>query len=316
MLTKMLKTVLAAATAAAIVPAAAAAFPDRPVNYIIPFDPGGESDIAARIQQSFFTELTGQNLVVQYQPGAGGAQAWSVLNDQPGDGHVIMGTNLPHLILQPMLQTPGYATDDIVNVYMFHYTPDALIVRADSEFETLEELIAHAEANPGQVTVAGTGTNTAPHIANQLFMNETGVTTTYIPYTGTGATTTALLGGEVAAQWGYTTVAVAQGDQVRMLAVAQDERNELYPDVPTFSELGIAMIGGAYRGVAVPQSTPEDVRERWSEIIGEINTDPEFVERMEQAGFAMLDVDYAGMADFMAERRAVYEEVAAQLGQN
>ncbi|EKF18597.1 tripartite tricarboxylate transporter substrate binding protein [Nitratireductor pacificus] len=290
------------------------AFPDKPVNYIIPFNAGGESDISARLQQPYFKKITGDDLIIQYQAGAGGAQAWSVLNDQPGDGYTIMGTNLPHIILQPLLQKPGYETADLTNIYMFHFTPDALLVRADSKFETIQQVIDAAKETPGALTVGGTATNTANHIANQRFSTLTGAEMTYIPYTGTGATIPALLGGEVELLWGYTTVAAGQGDKVRMLAVAQDKRHPLFPDVPTFKELGIDMVGGAYRGIAVPKSTPEEVRQQLSDIIGQINADPEFIKEMEQAGFAMLDVPYDGMEAFMGERQKIYEDVARQLG--
>ncbi|MBA5776278.1 tripartite tricarboxylate transporter substrate binding protein [Stappia sp. F7233] len=293
---------------------AAQAFPDKPVNYIIPFNAGGESDISARLQQPYFKTVTGQDLIVQYQPGAGGAQAWSVLNDQPGDGTTIMGTNLPHIVLQPLLQNPGYATDDLTNVYMFHFTPDALIVRADSKFKSVQDVIDAAKEQPGALTAGGSATNSANHIANQRFANLTGAQLTYIPYTGTGATIPALLGGEVEMLWAYTTVAAGQGDKVRMLAVAQDERHPLFPDVPTFKELGIDMVGGAYRGIAVPKSTPEEVRKELSAIIGKINADPAFINQMEQAGFAMLNVPYEGMDAFMAERKAYYEGIAKELG--
>lgn len=306
---------VAAGTATAFLAAGTAmAFPDKPVNYIIPFNAGGESDVSARLQQPYFKKLTEQDLIIQYQAGAGGAQAWSVLNDQVGDGYTIMGTNLPHIILQPLLQDPGYKTDDITNVYMFHFTPDALLVRADSKFETVQQVIDAAKAAPGSLTVGGVATNTANHIANQLFANLTGAQLTYIPYTGTGATTPALLGGEVDLLWGYTTVAAGQGDKVRMLAVAQDERHPLFPDVPTFKELGIDMTGGAYRGIAVPSSTPEDVRKELSDIIGKINADPEFIKEMEQAGFAMLNVPYDKVGAFMEERKKLYEDIARQLG--
>lgn len=311
----MLNTIKAVAMAAAFtaLSGSAWAFPDGPVNYIIPFNAGGESDISARLQQAYFKEITEQDLVIQYQAGAGGAQAWSVLNDQPADGHTIMGTNLPHIVLQPMLQDPGYATDDLTNIYMFHFTPDALIVRADSEYETVQDVIDAATASPGTILAGGSATNSANHIANQIFANETGAELTYIPYTGTGATIPALLGGEVEMLWGYTTVAAGQGDEVRMLAVAQEERHPLFPDVPTFKELGIDMVGGAYRGIAVPKDTPEDVRQELSDIIGEINADPDFIKQMEDAGFAMLDVPYDEMEAFMNERKDVYEQVASQL---
>ncbi|MCR4265460.1 tripartite tricarboxylate transporter substrate binding protein [Nitratireductor sp. ZSWI3] len=304
----------AAMIAFTAVTGAAMAFPDKPINYIIPFNAGGESDISARLQQPYFKKLTGQDLIIQYQAGAGGAQAWSVLNDQPGDGYTMMGTNLPHIIMQPMLQDPGYKTEDLVNIYMFHFTPDALIVRADSEYETLQQVIDAAKAAPGALTVGGTATNTANHLANQRLADLTGAEMTYIPYTGTGATIPALLGGEVELLWGYTTVAAGQGDKVRMLAVAQDKRHPLFPDVPTFKELGIDMVGGAYRGIAVPSSTPEEVRKELSGIIGKINADPDFIAQMEQAGFAMLDIPYEEMDAFMAERKKLYEEIARQLG--
>lgn len=291
----------------------AQAFPDRPLTYIIPFNPGGESDISARLQQPFFEALAGQEAVIQYQPGAGGSQAWSVLNTLPADGHTMMGTNLPHIIMQPMLQEPGYETDDLANVYMFHYTPDALLVRADSDFETVQDVIDAATAAPGAITVSGSGTNSANDVANQVFANETGAQLTYIPYSGTSAAVAALLGGEVETEWGYSTVAAAQGDAVRMLAVAMEERHPLFPDVPTFLELGIDMVGGAYRGIAVPADTSEETRQALSDIIGGINADPEFIAAMEAAGFAMLDVSYAEMDAWMAERAAQYSDIAEQL---
>ena len=304
---------LAAVAIAAWLPMPAAAFPDQPVNYIIPFDPGGESDISARFQQPYFAEITGQDLIIQYLPGAGGASAWSGLNDYEGDGYTIMGTNLPHIVLQPLLQDPGYDTDDIVNVYIFHFTPDALIVRADSPYETLEDFIEAANEAPGALTASGSGTNSANDVANQLFENETGAVVTYIPYSGTAPSVTALLGGETDAAWGYTTVAAAQGDQVRTLAVAMEERHPNFPDVPTFRELGYDIVGGAYRGIAVPDGTPEERRQELSDIIAEINAKPDFIAQMEEAGFAMIDVPYAEAADWMDERKAFYAEIAEQL---
>ena len=101
-----------------------------------------------------------------------------------------------------------------------------------------------------------------------------------------------------------------------MLAVAQEERHPLFPDVPTFRELGIDMVGGAYRGIAVPADTPEEIRQQLSDIIGEINANPDFIAQMEEAGFAMLDVPYQEMDAFMEERTAIYEKIANQLAES
>jgi tripartite-type tricarboxylate transporter receptor subunit TctC len=292
---------------------AALAYPDGPVTYIIPFNAGGESDVTARYQQKYFRDIAGQDLIVQYLPGAGGAQAWAGLNGMHGDGHTIMGTNLPHIVLQPMLQDPGYTTEDITNVYMFHFTPDALLVAKDSPYQSVQDVIDAAKEMPGGITAGGSATNSANHVANQIFRNETGADLTYIPYTGTGATETALVGGEVDVLWGYTTVAVRQADAVRVLAVATEERHPLFPDSPTFKELGIDMVGGAYRGIGVPSSTPEEVRTELSDIIGKINADPAFRKQMENDGYALIDVPYSEMDEFMAERIEAYSTVAEQL---
>ena len=105
------------------------------------------------------------HVVIQYQAGAGGAQAWSQLNSMDGDGYTIMGINLPHTVLQPMAGDVGYKTEDLTPVYYFHYTPDAIFVPKDSQFETLEQLLDYAKENPGIVTFAGSGSNSANNLA-------------------------------------------------------------------------------------------------------------------------------------------------------
>ena len=294
--------------------APAAAFPDEEITYLIPFNPGGESDVTARLQEAPFNEITGQSFVIQYMPGAGGATAWSQLNGLPADGHTIMGFNLPHLFLQPMEGRVGYETDDIAVVNIFQLTPHALIVRADSPIETIEDYIAEAEAAPGAITVAGTGSNSANEVAQRTFDTAAGISTTYVPFSGTAATTPALLGNQVRAQWGFPTVAVEQGDNVRMLAVAMEERHPLFPDVPTFKEKGIDLVGGAYRGIAVPQDTPEDLRQQLSDIFSEINSDPEFRATMEEGGYVLVDVGYEDVDEFMSELESEYTEAGRLLG--
>ncbi len=289
-------------------------YPDKPVNYIIPFGPGGESDITARHQQPFFKEKFKNDLVISYKPGGGGAVGWSQLNSAKGDGYTIMGINLPHIIVKPMQKEVGFKTDEITGVYMFHYTPDALVVRADSEFKTLQDVIDYAKANPGKLTHSGSGKGTANHLAQIQFDDMAGVKTTYVAFKGTGKAVAALLGGQVKAQWGYTSVGAKHEGKVRLLAVAMEERHPKFPDVPTFKELGFDLVSGAYRGIAVPKSTPEEVRVRLSKMIGEINADPEFRKRMENDGMALLDVDYAGMQAFMEEKKAVYGKAARDAG--
>jgi tripartite-type tricarboxylate transporter receptor subunit TctC len=288
--------------------------PDKPISYIIPFGPGGESDITARHQQPFFKEKFGQDVVISYKPGGGGAVGWAQLNSIKGDGYTIMGTNLPHIIVKPLQKDVGFKTDDITNVYMFHYTPDALVVTKDSPFKTLQDVIDYAKENPGKLTLSGSGKGTANHLAQIRFDGMAGVKSTYVSFKGTGKAVAAVLGDQVKASWGYTSVGAKHSEQVRLLAVAMEARHPKFPDVPTFKELGFDLVSGAYRGIAVPKSTPEAVRVKLSQMIGEINADPEFRKRMENDGMALLDVDYAGMGAFMEEMKAVYGKAAREAG--
>lgn len=294
--------------------AAAQTYPSKQINYILPFNAGGESDISARFQQSVFKQIAGVDMVVQYLAGAGGAQAWSQLNSMPGDGYTIMGINLPHTVLQPMQKDVGYKTDDLTPVHYFHYTPDAIFVQTDSPFKTLKDLIDYAKKSPGMLTFSGSGSNSSNNLAQVRFDELAGIKTTYIPFSGTGPAVTAILGKQTVAGFNYAPSAIAHADKMRMLAVASEQRMPAFPNVPTFRELGFDLVGGAYRGLSVPKSTPEAVRQKVSDIISKINTEPTFKKKMEDGGFVLTDVTYKDMPKFMTEKKKEYAALAEKLG--
>ncbi|MGD8809444.1 MAG: tripartite tricarboxylate transporter substrate binding protein [Gammaproteobacteria bacterium] len=291
----------------------AAAYPTKPVTYIIPFGAGGESDIAAQLQQPYFKGLTGQDLVIKRRPGGGGAVVWNELNNMPGNGYIIAGINLPHIALQPVLGA-HYKTRDITGVYLFHYTPDAIVVREDSPYDTLQELIDDARRQPGSVVFSGSGRGTANHLAHIRFDKMADIKTLYRPFKGTGASITALMLEAVDASWGYLTVGLNYEDDVRLLAIATEKRHPMLPDVPTFRELGFDLTDGAYRGIAVPKSTPDAVRQRISDIFGEINANPTLRTDAENLGFAPVDIPYGEVAKFIEKKRQDYLELAKEAG--
>ena len=299
---------IAAATTLALGNASAAGYPEKSIDYIIPFNAGGESDISARFQQSVFKNVAGVEVVIQYMAGAGGAQAWSKLNTMAGDGYTVMGINLPHTVLQPMQKDVGYQTDDLTPVHYFHYTPDAIFVHADSPFKTLKDLVEYAKKNPGMVTFSGSGSNSSNHLAQVTFDELAGIKTTYIPFSGTGPAVTAVLGKQTLAGFNYAPSAIAHAGKMHMLAVASAERMPAFPDVPTFRELGYDIVGGAYRGISVPKSTPENIRLRLSDIISKINAEPSFKKRMEDGGFVLTDHGYRDMPKFMAEKLGIKKQ--------
>ncbi len=316
MLDKVLKgAILVALTFGLGLPTANAEdFPSKSINYIIPFGPGGESDISARHQQPYFKKLFNQDLVVSYKPGGGGAVGWSQLNSMGKDGYTIMGINLPHIIIKPRQKDVGFKTDEIDGFFIFHYTPDAIVVTNDSPFKSLQDVIDYAKANPGKLTFSGSGKGTANHLAQVTLDNLADMKTTYVAFKGTGAAVQALLGNQVKAQWGYTSVGAKHAGKVRLLAVAMEERHPSFPDVPTFKELGYDIVSGAYRGIAVPKGTPDDVKKQLSDAIGKINADPDFRKKMEADGFALIDVPVDKYSDFIADKTKGYVAAAKSAG--
>jgi tripartite-type tricarboxylate transporter receptor subunit TctC len=292
----------------------ALAYPDKPVQYVIPFAPGGESDIAARLQAQVFSAKYKQEMIVVNKAGAGGALAWSQMNSMPGDGHTIVGVNLPHIVLQPLEPGTQFKTEDITPVYFFHYTPDAVIVAADSPFKTFADLVKAAKEKPEAVTIAGSGTNTANHVAQVRLDRELGIRTTYVPFKGTGDMISSILGNHVSAAMSYSTLAIQQKGKMRMLAVATEKRLPQFPDVPTFKELGYNWVDGAYRGIGVPKSTPVAVRKQVSDMMDAINKDPELRKRMTDDGFEVTDITLDMVPAFMKERTPQYLDSARTLG--
>jgi tripartite-type tricarboxylate transporter receptor subunit TctC len=299
---------------AAVAAAAAFGYPDKPVQYIIPFAPAGESDVAARLQAQVFATKYGKEMIVINKPGAGGGLAWSQMNSMPGDGHTIIGVNLPHIVLQPLEPDAPFKTEDVTPVYFFHYTPDALIVAADSPFKTFNDLVKAAREKPESVTIAGSGTNSANHVAQVRLDREQKIKTTYVPFKGTGDLLASVLGGHVSAAMSYSTLAIQQKGKMRMLAVATEKRLPQFPDVPTFKELGMNWVDGAYRGIGVPKSTPAAVRKEVSDMMASINKDPDHRKKMFEGGFEVVDVPIDMMPAFMKERSAEYLNSAKTLG--
>ena len=224
-----------------------------------------------------------------------------------------MGTNMPHLVLQPLEGNVQYQTDDITNVIFFNYTPDAIVVRNESPFKTYQDFIAAAKAKPGTLNFAGSGTNSANHAAHERLDHEAGIKTTYVPFKGTGDLISSLLGGHVDAAMSYSSLQVAQKGKTRVLAVATPQRLS-YIDAPTFRELGIDWVDGGYRGIGVPKSTPEDLRKRISDMFAEINGDPEFRRNMTEQGIELIDITYDKMPAFIEERKKAYLSVAKLMG--
>jgi tripartite-type tricarboxylate transporter receptor subunit TctC len=291
------------------------ACPDKSVQYIQAFPPGGESDISARHQQKVLkAKCPAIETIVQYKAGAGGALLWNQFNQMAADGVTVGGVNLPHIVFQPLEGQVQYKTADITPVFWFHYTPDALVVPAQSPIKSFADFIKAAQASPGKLSLGGSGQNSANHAAHERLDASFKVKTIYVPYKGTGDMATAVLGAQIDGAMTYTAFAINNKERVRALAVAMDKRHPLLPDVPTFKELGVDWVDGAYRGIGMPKSATAEQRKKMSDLWRALNNDAEMKDLAAKSGFELINVGIEQMDAFMAEKTKIYTEGAARLG--
>jgi tripartite-type tricarboxylate transporter receptor subunit TctC len=291
------------------------ACPEKNVMYWQAFPPGGESDLSARHQQMVLKKRCAAiDTIIQYKAGAGGGLMWAQMNNLPGDGLNVVGINLPHIVFQPIEGEVQYKTADITPVFWFHYTPDVLVVPESSPIKSFAEFIAAAKQSPGKMNLGGSGLNSANHAAHERLNAAFGIKSTYVPYKGTGDMSLAVVGAQIDGAVTYTPFAIANRGKVRALAVAMERRHPLLPNVPTFRELGVDWIDGAYRGVGVPRSTSPEARKRLSDMWLALNNDPEMKELAAKSGFELVNIGTDQMDAFMKERIALYIEGAKRLG--
>lgn len=295
--------------------ARAQACPDKNLLYWQAFPPGGESDLSARHQQVVLKKRCAAiDTIIQYKAGAGGALMWGQMNQLPGDGLNLVGVNLPHIVFQPLEGQVQYKTADITPVFWFHYTPDILVVPESSAIKSFADFVRAAKASPEKISLGGSGLNSANHAAHERLNAAFQIKTTYVPFKGTGDMATSVLGAQVDGAMTYVPFAIANKARLRALAVAMDKRHPLLPDVPTFKELGIDWVDGAYRGIGVPKSTPPEARKRISDLWRALNNDAEMKELAAKAGFELVNVGAEEMDAFMREKTRLYTEGAARLG--
>jgi tripartite-type tricarboxylate transporter receptor subunit TctC len=239
---------------------AATDFPKGPITYIIPFPPGGQSDVEARMQQPYPEKILGVPIVVNYMPGAGGALAWTKFVQAKPDGYTVCGINIPHIILQPLSQKDAaFKTDDLKPLCIFESTPIGLAVKKDSKINSLKEFIEFAKANPGKVTVGISGKLSGHHMASLQFEKMTDTKLTLVTFTGAAPQVTNLLGGHVEAIWGNSSDLVGYQTQMKILSIGTEKRMDVLPNFPTFQEQGLKFYPRIDRGVAVPKNTPADI---------------------------------------------------------
>ena len=310
------------ATAAAVVtqfvPAQAEErYPSRPIEIVVPFSPGGSGEMSARVIQPALEEALGQPIVVVTRPGAAtNIGTFSVVKAKPDGYTLLMGatalTANPH-IYEDLEFDP---LKDLVPITIVANSPLMLAANPELGVKNAQDVIKLAKERPGELNFASSGIGSSAHLNGEYFKHVAGVDVQHVPYNGGGPAMLAVTSGEVGLI--SSNVANLQGlvdsDELVPIGVAASERSSMLPDVPTFKELGFDLVGGAYRGIAVPKSTPEALREKISNIFADINKIPALRDKAESLGFAPIDIPYRDVRKFIEEKRADYLKLAEEAG--
>ena len=323
------KTVLGAALGLSFAATAALAddYPDRPITLTVAYGAGGATDFQARLvtmmsakedKEGKAVYLNGQPMVILNKPGAGGQVGWNrfVKKAKP-DGYELAAYNVPHFIAQSIIfpKKVKYGIDNLEPVANWGADPAVLIVNKDSPFNSVEDLIAHAKENPGKLTVSGAGLFVGHHIAALQFDKAAGVKTKYVPSGGGVKAMQFVLGGQVQAGFNNLSDAFRNRERLKILAVADLQRSDFLPDVPTLKESGVDVDDSSvnFRGIMAPKGTPEEVLNILSEKVPPMFADKKVVNKMKDGGSPMRIMSREEVQTLWKERQAYLSELLKDL---
>lgn len=291
------------------------AYPNRTITLICPYGAGGGTDVILRALADSASKIAGVNIVVENVTGGNGATGVVTMMKADPDGYTIGSCSGEWVAIQELGLAPaGYDPMNAEQLIHYNFDPACYVVPVDSEYQTLEDLVNAAKAEPGKVVVGVTTLGGSHHLATLLFQERADVEFNVIPYSeGASATLTALMGGQVEVACVGPAEAAAQiaAGNLKMLAVASNDRVKNYPDVPTLKELGYDMIYGSWRALACPKGTPEDVQAKLCEIFYQAAQSEEFVEFCDKGGFVIDLLDHDAYLERFAEQNAICKEVCA-----
>lgn len=267
-----------------------AQYPEKPISMIVTWPAGGTTDVIARLVAEPWGEALGQPIAVVNRTGGGGSLGTQAALDAPKDGYTILMTTSGNHILTPLKSDVGYTYEDFVPIGQAASRTLVLAVRDESPWQNLDDMVADAEADPGQYTFGAVPVG-MPHLTLNSLANEAGIELLHVPQQGGAPGATALLSGDVdmlPASTG-TVASNLQAGKMRGLAVFNQERDPAFPDIPTAAEQGYEVYGNPFTGPAVARGVPDDVIDELRTTFAEVVQDPAFQEKARKAGSG---VDY------------------------
>jgi tripartite-type tricarboxylate transporter receptor subunit TctC len=283
---RWLRPLLAAAVAlgAAFGAAAQNGYPDRPVRFVVPYPPGGGTDVIARIVQEKFHQLLGQPIVIDNRGGAGGSLGTEAASKSAPDGYTVLFTLSSHTINPAIYPKLSFDTaKDFEPVGTVASLPQILVANPNFPPGSVADLVRYAKERPGAVQFASVGNGSPGHLAGELFNLRTGTQIVHVPYRGGGPAVSDVIGGQVPLLW-VSIPAAAQfvkSGRLKALAVSTTKRSAAFPDVPTMQEAGVPDFEvDSWYAMFVPAKTPKPVVEKLNKALNQVVADPDIKEKL------------------------------------
>ena len=281
------------ALAAALTVGSAFAWPEKPVTLVVPFPPGGSTDLIARMLIPKLQDKLGGTFIVDNKAGATGTIGAGAVARSPADGYTLLVSSLGPFVIAPHLlaKVPYDATKDFDYLTVAVQAPNVLVVPASSARKSLADVIAFQKSNPGKMTFASSGNGSSDHLTAELFWQQTGTSGIHVPYRGGGPVMTDLLGGQVDASFMNINTAMPQiqAGKLKALAITSAKRSSLLPNVQTLEEAGIKDANVySWQAIAAPRGLPADIKSKLNAALVAGLNDPQIKPKLLELGFEIV----------------------------
>ncbi|HSN21273.1 MAG TPA: tripartite tricarboxylate transporter substrate binding protein, partial [Usitatibacter sp.] len=307
---------LAAALAASCLALAAAAYPEKPITFIVPFSAGGDADLAGRNLGAAASKLLGQPVVIENKAGASGAIGSELVKNAKPDGYTLLVARVGSNAVLPALRpSTSFKWNDFTFIGLLELNPVVCVVNAESPYKTLADLANAVKSHPGKLNYSSSGVGTILHLGSQLLLQAFGVGpegAAHVAYKGGGDAARAVLSKEVDFSCGNLTSAIGliKGGKLRALVVTTPERVKDIPDVPTARESGYPQLEAIVGWSALygPPNLPKDIVQRWTDTLAKVAKDPQWLAGEEKIGSIPRILPPAETERFVADQFVVYQQ--------
>jgi len=289
-----------------------AAYPDRTITVVVPYAPGGAADAVARVVAARLGTKLGASVIVDNRAGASGTIGAAYVAKAAPDGYTVLYDATPYSINPHLFPKMPFAADALQPLSLVLLAPNALIVKADSPFKTVNDLVAKAKAQPGKVNFASGGSGTVQRLASELFRQKLSLDMVHVPYKSGGPAITDVMGGQV--DFMFATVAASyplvSSGKLRALAVSSPKRSPRLPDVPTVAETVIPGYEAfEWNGMLVPAKTPKEITDKLQRAVVEVLKEDEVQKRLSDLGAQAVGSTPDEFAAFLKKEDAKWGEV-------